>query len=57
MDDIIDNCDPYSAFSKVSYASNGSFSLGVYRRRMDEADIFVYGNYTREDRSSPCWIS
>ena len=52
MDDIIAGTDPYVAFAKVSNA-NGGFSLGLYRRRMDEADIFVLGDYTREYRSAP----
>lgn len=52
MDDIIDGVDPYDAFAKVSYI-DGKFSLGIYRRRMDEADIFVKGDYTRENRDGP----
>ena len=42
--------DVYAAFSKVSKASNGEWSLGLYRRRMDEADIYVKGDYAREER-------
>lgn len=52
MDDIIAGIDPYIAFSKVSNA-NGEPSLGLWRRRMDEADIFVHGTYTREYRQKP----
>ena len=50
MNDIIANMDPYTAFSQASYDANHQFQLGLYRRRMDEADIFVNGQYTREDR-------
>ncbi len=50
---VIDKEDPYSAFGKITKASNGQFSLGLYRRRMDEADIFVEGDYTRQDRIPP----
>ncbi len=50
MDDIIDGVDPYDAFSKICY-SGGVFSKGLWRRRMDEADIFVNGEYTRQDRN------
>ena len=44
---------PYAAFSQASYDANHQFQLGLYRRRMDEADIFVNGEYTREDREAP----
>lgn len=50
MNEIIANEDVYAAFSKVSNASNGEWSLGLYRRRMDEADIYVKGDYAREER-------
>lgn len=46
MDDIINGSDPYSAFSTIIYAG-GKKSLGVYRRHMDEADIFVKSTYNR----------
>lgn len=49
VDFIIDGMDPYEAFSKISY-SDGTFSKGLWRRRMDEADIFVDGEYTKQDR-------
>ena len=52
MDEIISGGDPYVAFARVCH-SNGEFSLGLYRRRMDEADIFVSGSYTREYRNAP----
>ena len=52
MDEIISGIDPYEAFSKICHA-NGEFSLGLYRRRMDEADIFVHGEYQREYRNAP----
>ena len=45
--------DPYTAFSQASYDANNRFQLGLYRRRMDEADIFVNGEYTREYRAAP----
>ena len=49
MDKIILGKDPYEAFSTIIYA-DGNKSLGLYRRRMDEADIFVKGTYTRTYR-------
>ena len=52
MNDVIAGIDPYTAFSKASYA-DGQFEPGLYRRRMDEADIFVNGEYTREYREAP----
>ena len=52
MDYIINGDDPYTAFTKIS-SSNGEFSKGVWRRRMDEADIFVHGTYIREERNLP----
>ena len=53
LEDIIADKDPYETFSKLSRASDGSFSLGLYRRRMDEADIYVKGDYIRQDRNLP----
>ena len=44
---------PYAAFSQASHDANHQFQLGLYRRRMDEADIFVNSEYTREDREAP----
>ena len=52
MNDVIAGIDPYKAFSQAAYAG-GQFELGLYRRRMDEADIFVKGEYTREYREAP----
>ena len=52
INEIIDGINPYEAFSKICKA-NGKFSLGLYRRRMDEADIFVNGEYQREYRDAP----
>lgn len=39
MDEILNGLNRYSS---------GTFALGLYRRRMDEADIFVSGRYQRE---------
>ena len=50
MDKIIQGIDPYEAFSTVIYA-NGKKLLGLYRRRMDEADMFVKGTYERTYRN------
>ena len=49
MDEIVAGTDPYTAFSTIIYAS-GRKSLGLYRRRMDEADMFVNGTYNRTYR-------
>ena len=49
MDEIVAGTDPYTAFSTIIYAS-GQKSLGLYRRRMDEADMFVNGTYNRTYR-------
>ena len=50
MDKIIQGMDPYEAFSTIIYA-NGEQLLGLYRRRMDEADMFVNGTYERTYRN------
>jgi GH24 family phage-related lysozyme (muramidase) len=47
MDKILNGFNPYDAFSIIRYSS-GTFALGLYRRRMDEADIFVSGTYQKE---------
>ena len=47
MDKILNGFNLYDAFSIIRY-SGGNFVLGLYRRRMDEADIFVSGTYQRE---------
>ena len=52
MDQIVLGVNPHDAFSEISNA-NGEFSLGLYRRRMDEADMFVYGTYNRTYREAP----
>ncbi len=52
MEEIMSGMDVHKAFAQYSKA-NGDFKLGLYRRRMDEADIFVYREYTREDRPDP----
>lgn len=52
MNNIISGEDPYDAFGRIVY-SGGNFSLGLYRRRMDEADIFVNGEYVREYPAAP----
>ena len=50
MDDIYKRgMDPTEAFSAVC-KSGGKFSTGLWRRRMDEADIYLYGEYQREER-------
>lgn len=49
MDMIINGSDPYDAFCTIIY-SKGKRVLGLYRRRMDEADIFVKKDYIREYR-------
>ena len=52
MDEIIAGADPYDVFPQFSH-EDGEFVLGLYRRRMDEADIFVHGTYVREERNPP----
>ena len=49
MDQIVDGVDPHTAFGTIIYAGSEK-SLGLYRRRMDEADMFVYGTYRRTYR-------
>ena len=49
MNKINSGMDPHQAFSTIIY-SNGQQVLGLYRRRMDEADMFVYGTYNRTYR-------
>ena len=51
MDDIIAGVSPHDAFGKLIYASNRK-SLGLYRRRNDEANIFSKGIY---ERTYPNW--
>ena len=50
MDQIVDGFDPHTAFGTIIYAGSEK-SLGLYRRRMDEADMFVYGTYRRTYRN------
>ncbi len=52
MGSLIAGKNVYEAFSEYCKAS-GKFMLGLYRRRMDEADIFLYGSYEREYRDAP----
>lgn len=49
IEDLVNGDDPYAAFSTIIKA-NGEKSLGLYRRRMDEADTFVLGTYERTYR-------
>ena len=50
MDDIFKRgIDPTDAFSAVC-KSGGKFSVGLWRRRMDEVDIYLHGEYQREER-------
>lgn len=42
----------YDAFG-LWQKCNGEFSLGVYRRSMDSADMFIKGDYVRDFRSKP----
>ena len=50
MDSIAAGTDPYTAFGTIINAG-GKPVLGLYRRRMDEADIFVRGVYERTYRN------
>lgn len=52
MDEIVSGIDVHTAFQKISY-SGGKWELGLYRRRMDEADMFVNGTYNRTYRDAP----
>ncbi len=46
IEQIIRGVDPTSAFCEyIEY--NGEDSLGLYRRRMDEAEMFLYSDYSR----------
>ena len=47
MESIINGEEPRKSFLKIIH-SNGQNSEGLYRRRMDEADIFIDGTYVRE---------
>ena len=58
IDTLQSGADPYDAFSAYNKAYNAhsgkkEFSLGLWRRRMDEADIFVKGDYERVFRKDP----
>ena len=52
IEEIMSGMDVHEAFAQYD-KSGGKPLLGLYRRRMDEADIFVYGDYVREDRPDP----
>lgn len=52
IEEIMSGMDVHEAFAQYN-KSGGKFELGLYRRRMDEADIFAYGDYVREDRPDP----
>lgn len=50
MDSIRKGANPYTAFTTIIKV-NGKKNLGLYRRRMDEADIFSKGIYHRTYRN------
>ena len=52
IEEIMSGMDVHEAFAQYN-KSGGKFELGLYRRRMDEADIFAYGDYVREERPDP----
>jgi len=52
IDNLVSGQDPVSAFTwyyTIDRAKRGD--LGLWRRRMDEADMFLYGTYTRTYRT------
>ena len=52
IDNLVSGQDPVSAFTwyyTIDRAKRGD--LGLWRRRMDEADMFLYGTYTRTYRN------
>ena len=51
MDMILTGSDPYDAFGTIIY-SNGKKVLGLYRRRIDESNIYVKDVY---ERTYPDW--
>lgn len=50
INSINSGMDPYDAFAKIINVK-GRPVLGLYRRRMDEADIFTKGTYERTYRN------
>ncbi|MBQ3182190.1 MAG: glycoside hydrolase family protein [Clostridia bacterium] len=46
MDALVQGTDPYDAFRMIVYAGE-TYSKGLYNRRSDEAEIFMYGDYRR----------
>ena len=50
VNDIVEGKDPRASFEKIS-KSQGTWLLGLWRRRMDEADMFIYGTYNRTYRT------
>ena len=52
IEEIMSGMDVHEAFAQYN-KSGGKFERGLYRRRMDEADIFAYGDYVLEERPDP----
>ena len=50
MKAIAAGADPYDSFGMINRV-NGKPVLGLYRRRMDEADMFVHSTYNRTYRN------
>ena len=58
MDLIVSGGDVQGAFTTIIYAKNqktGSYeaSTGLWRRRMDESEIYLYGDYNRNESRKP----
>jgi len=47
MDAILSGANPHSAFTMIVYDLNGNYLQGLYDRRVDEANMFMYGVYAR----------
>ena len=50
-DDVI--LEGFLQWNKVTVNGVKQFSLGVWRRSYDSAEIFLYGDYTRDDNREP----